>query len=87
MMEQSMVRASLMVLIFTFVASQLMTSVSARYLPTRSQEDRLDKLRELLKDVSHKLREISAKYIVPSTHNIWELFFILQFHRTQLASN
>lgn len=28
------------------------TCVSSRWLPTRSQEDRLDKLREMLKDVS-----------------------------------
>lgn len=31
--------------------STLILDVQARYLPTRSQEDRLDKLRELLRDV------------------------------------
>jgi hypothetical protein len=32
--------------------SALTAHVDARYLPTRGQDDRLDRLRELLKDVS-----------------------------------
>jgi len=45
-------RSAIIVILASLVASQLVTSASARYLPTRSQDDRLDKLRELLKDVS-----------------------------------
>ncbi|ODN05925.1 hypothetical protein Ocin01_00738 [Orchesella cincta] len=51
-MEQLSVRVALVLLAAAFLAStSTMVAVSARYLPTRSQEDRLERLRELLKDL------------------------------------
>ena len=46
-------RMVVVVVVAAFLASEsTMVTVSARYLPTRSQDDRLQRLRELLKDVS-----------------------------------
>lgn len=51
------VRIALVLLAAAFLAStSTMVCVSARYLPTRSNEDRLERLRELLKDVSCLLK-------------------------------
>lgn len=41
------------VLLLTFVVLNLNQQTEARYLPTRSNGDRLDKLRELLKEVRY----------------------------------
>jgi hypothetical protein len=38
--------------VFATLALETRHTVEARYLPTRSNGDRVDKLRELLKDVS-----------------------------------
>jgi len=43
---------TVLVLVAVCLASEsTMVTVSARYLPTRSQDDRLERLRELLKDL------------------------------------
>jgi hypothetical protein len=39
--------------LLALVLVTLYVATEARYLPTRSQDDRLDKLRELLRDVSN----------------------------------
>lgn len=51
-MNQCSVRMMITLVIAAFLTSQVLVTVSARYLPTRSQDDRLEKLRELLRDVS-----------------------------------
>lgn len=43
----------LIAIIFALIGQQISLS-EARYLPTRSQEDRLVKLKELLQDVSNR---------------------------------
>ena len=48
----------LIAIIFAFIGHKISLS-EARYLPTRSQEDRLVKLRELLQDVSSYLIRFS----------------------------
>lgn len=48
-MVQPVLRLVLASLCLVLLAS---TTVSGRYLPTRSNEDSLDKLRDLLRDVS-----------------------------------
>lgn len=42
----------LLIVIIALIIGQRRSLSEARYLPTRSQEDRLVKLRELLQDVS-----------------------------------
>lgn len=63
------VRIALVLLAAAFFASSTMMCVSARYLPTRSQEDRLEKLRELLKDVS-VFHLLSLEIIMPIRRQI-----------------
>ncbi|XP_021949823.1 uncharacterized protein LOC110847232 [Folsomia candida] len=50
-MNQCSVRMMITLVIAAFLTSQVLVTVSARYLPTRSQDDRLEKLRELLRDL------------------------------------
>jgi hypothetical protein len=40
-------------------------TTEARYLPTRSQDDRLDRLRELLRDVSYVSRVLPVTNLNP----------------------
>ena len=40
------------ILLVALLLVALYAATEARYLPTRSQDDRLDRLRELLRDVS-----------------------------------
>ena len=54
-----MPRSHAVLLALVLVAVYVTTE--ARYLPTRSQDDRLDRLRELLKDVSN------VSYMLPVT--------------------
>lgn len=56
-MVQPVLRLVLASLCLVLLAS---TTVSGRYLPTRSNEDSLDKLRDLLRDVS-------GSYVITST--------------------
>ena len=51
MFDRKFVFAVLFV-IFATLALETRHTVEARYLPTRSNSDRVDKLKELLKDVS-----------------------------------
>jgi hypothetical protein len=51
-MIQGTSRMVILVVVAACLASEsTMVTVSARYLPTRSQDDRLERLRELLKDL------------------------------------
>jgi hypothetical protein len=47
--------------LLALVLVALYVAAEARYLPTRSQDDRLDRLRELLRDVSNDCRRLSLR--------------------------
>nr|QHB80565.1 proctolin [Carabus violaceus] len=74
-----MVGSHAMAFLFCFcLASMLILNTEARYLPTRSDRDRLDKLRELLRDlVESELgraeypQEIGSSYRSPNEGKIF----------------
>lgn len=72
----------LAVLLAAFLASEYaVVMVSGRYLPTRSQDDKLERLRELLKDVSQniltKLLAIREEMQKKSLHD--DAILVLQY--------
>ncbi|CAL8095983.1 unnamed protein product [Orchesella dallaii] len=77
-MEPLSVRVALVLLAAAFLAStSTMVAVSARYLPTRSQEDRLERLRELLKDLfdsdyDHRSYPLADVSVIPERAAIFK---------------
>ncbi|KAJ8981862.1 hypothetical protein NQ317_008209 [Molorchus minor] len=72
-----MLRKSIFFTAFFVVLAALLldTQVEARYLPTRSNNDRIDKLRELLKELLESEIEKEEMGDVPRWHPESKLFY------------